>query len=93
VEFTERAGCYLVESNDGGSFPDMYTAETCAQLCLNDPCCKSFDSGFGANEYDCALSYETASTAPSSFVCDASKNYNYFEKQGTVPVNDCLVAA
>ena len=80
TEYAARNGCYIAEGNDGGSYDNLYTAESCAQLCMNDPCCTSFDSGVGPNAYDCNLSYDTAASKPDQFVCDASKNFNYYEK-------------
>jgi len=43
--FKKTTGCYIQGSDNGGVFQSTHTVEACAQLCLNDVCCKSFDAG------------------------------------------------
>jgi hypothetical protein len=78
IEYAARNGCYLAGNNQA-SYNDSYTAETCAHLCMNDPCCMSFDAGVGSNLYDCSISYVSASTTNSSLVCTPGANYTYYE--------------
>ena len=81
IFFRKTPGCYIHESNDGGAFKDEHSPEACAQLCLNDKSCVSYDAGAvraGTNGMrwqpaidDCFLSYRTRSQVPSAdFVCD-----------------------
>ena len=79
-EYVARNGCYISGFAGGGAYTDMYTLETCASLCMIDSCCKSIDSGVGANLYSCSLNYDTADTAGSAFICDPTKGWNYYEK-------------
>lgn len=66
------------------------------QRCLNDVNCKSFDAGVFQNSNPkvdyCFLSYENEAdvTARGDFVCDASFQMDYFEKQSESPVDGRL---
>eukprot|EP00039_Didymoeca_costata_P029560 m.25188 g.25188 ORF g.25188 m.25188 type:complete len:1869 (-) comp7683_c0_seq1:68-5674(-) len=91
VFFRNKPGCYSSGSNEGGQWEDEHSPEACAQLCLNDPSCKSFDAGdatiigtgrsakYGTKIDDCALSYENSHTNPDAIVCDDDE-FNYFER-------------
>ncbi|EGD75577.1 hypothetical protein PTSG_06646 [Salpingoeca rosetta] len=81
--FTKVANAYLRDHDDGGLFFQENSPEACAQLCLNDVCCKSFDAGqLGTTkEYDCYLSYDNRQSAPGAFVTDASQHLDYYEKK------------
>ena len=93
TEFGFAAHCHMQENDNGGIFENSYTPETCAQLCLNDVCCKSFDVGSGglagvagtelavSTFGHCFLSYESTQTSPSEFLCDASYGLSYFERR------------
>mmetsp|Transcript_34975 Transcript_34975/g.105426 ORF Transcript_34975/g.105426 Transcript_34975/m.105426 type:complete len:2113 (+) Transcript_34975:182-6520(+) len=87
--FDADAGCYLVEHDDGGLHENSYTPETCAQMCLNDVCCESFDAGdvTSANIGHCFLSYTSKEREPNSFVCDSSRRLNYFDLTPAVQVS------
>lgn len=92
VFFRKIADSYLLESNDGGVFRDEHSPEACAQLCLNDASCVSFDAGqvradpTGATRWiqtidDCYLSYETRDVVSSSqFIYDPSFGLDYFQQ-------------
>ena len=82
--FEKAAGCFLRDSDDGGRYVSAFSAETCAQLCLDDMCCQSFSAGFGVNNGHCFLSYETRATAGSDFVCDPVHQLHYYEKIHTL---------
>ena len=55
-----------------------HSPEACAQLCINDISCKSFN----AHTNECYLSYNNRADAEEAdtWVCDADNNLNYFEK-------------
>lgn len=80
--YIKHSGCHLTERDDGGIFQNTYTTETCAQLCLNDICCKSFDSGKieGESIGHCFLSYHTRHdlSDPNDFVCDPVYELDYY---------------
>ena len=82
--FAKQDGCYVDENDEGGIFVGLFSPESCAQLCLNDVCCKSFDAGKigSAREYDCYLSYtdETEARATGDFVC-GSKVLDFYQKK------------
>eukprot|EP00049_Salpingoeca_infusionum_P008285 m.134987 g.134987 ORF g.134987 m.134987 type:complete len:3074 (+) comp13971_c1_seq1:42-9263(+) len=80
--FVKTAGSYLKGLDDGGVYVQLYSPESCAQLCLNDVCCRSFDAGTigTSKEYDCYLSYHTQETAAGAFMTDSSAALDYYEK-------------
>ena len=43
--FRKQTGCYIAASNEGGQWEDEHSPEACAQLCMADASCKSFDAG------------------------------------------------
>ena len=45
VFFRKQVGCYIAASNEGGQWEDEHSPEACAQLCMADASCKSFDAG------------------------------------------------
>ena len=45
VFFRRQVGCYIAASNEGGQWEDEHSPEACAQLCMADTSCKSFDAG------------------------------------------------
>ena len=45
THFTKTENCYIQGEDAGGIYFSTHTVEACAQLCLNDICCKSFDAG------------------------------------------------
>ena len=82
IFFRKTSDCYIHESNDGGAYKDEHSPEACAQLCLNDKSCVSFDAGAvvaGTNGQrwqpaidDCFLSYKNRSAVDSAdFVCNS----------------------
>lgn len=80
--------CFIEGFDDGGYYNGEHSMEACAQLCLHDSCCASFDAGFGGNVLNCRLSSETRSTVPQdSFVCGAQHQMHYFEKKTTLEFN------
>ena len=80
TQFVKRAGCYLDAPYAGGKYDNAYDAETCGQLCINDGCCASFSSGNGVNNGDCYLAYISASSNPPNLNCDATKEFDYYER-------------
>jgi hypothetical protein len=87
--FRRDAGCFLVEHDGGGLHENQFTPESCAQLCLNDVCCESFDAGDlgSANVGHCFLSYTTKMDQPSSFVCDPARQMNYYGLAPSIEVS------
>lgn len=69
--YTQTRNCHLQESDDGGIYENAYTVETCAQLCLNDVCCKSFDAGQVGTDAigHCFLSYEAPTDNADAYTC------------------------
>ena len=82
TQFVKRSGCYINAPFNGGIFdPSLqYGAQSCAQLCINDGCCKSFVSGYGLNLFACNLAYISSMSDPQLFVCDPQKLFDYYEK-------------
>jgi hypothetical protein len=80
VSYAKQSGCYLLSDFQGGSYDNLFTAQTCGALCLGDACCLSFNSGTGVNSYDCYLSYTSAASDKADFTCDSSKNFDYYQK-------------
>jgi len=80
VMFERSSGCFLTRLDEGGVFLDSHTPETCAQRCLTDTCCKSFEAGVGNKYGQCYLSYSDRHDAPAAFTCDPGAELNYFEK-------------
>lgn len=97
--FTKKETCFIEGNDDAGKFDHEvlgsgdnvyrtgHSPEACAQLCLKDPRCKSFDAGRrdNANRIDyCYLSYkneaDVKAESPDLFVCDVSQGWDYFEK-------------
>eukprot|EP00045_Choanoeca_perplexa_P018112 m.278826 g.278826 ORF g.278826 m.278826 type:complete len:2990 (+) comp17719_c0_seq2:308-9277(+) len=98
TNFKKTAGCYIQGSDNGGVFQSTHTVEACAQLCLNDVCCKSFDAGQvgGPREADCFLAYETKAQVPAGdYVCNSTQQLDYYEKklQSDVEFNYALLSA
>ena len=94
--FTETKNCFIVGHDDGGHFENEHSPQSCAQLCMHDACCASFEIGLGAlNQNDCRLSYASKKTVTASeFQCvkkdgDAMKKAytTYYEKTTTVHFN------
>ena len=80
--FTTRAGCFIKGSDAGGIYENDLSSEACAQLCMNNICCRSFDSGVAGTSTSghCFLSFENeADVADDEFVCDTAYNMNYNE--------------
>ena len=90
--FTKKADAYIMERNDGGVYYGQHSPEACAQLCLNDVCCKSFDAGrIGSyREYDCFLSYSNRNDAGGDFVQNAGQLLDYFEKKSESQLHDVM---
>ena len=95
VLFRKTPQSYIRESNDGGAYKDEHSPEACAQLCLNDFACVSFDAGQveedpeGVTRWqieidDCFLSYKRRSDVPiTDFVYEprlAQNGLDYFER-------------
>jgi hypothetical protein len=82
--FLKISNFYQMNSNAAGYFieaVDYKTPAQCAQLCINDPGCLSFDSGVVGNfqEGDCFLSYDNRKTNDASKFLSVSQ-LNYYEK-------------
>ena len=62
------------------------TPQQCAQLCLNDAGCLSFDAGVVGNfqQGNCFLSYDNSMTDPNDTIISISQ-LNFFER-----LNTCL---
>lgn len=91
IFFRKTPNCYILESNDGGSYKDEHSPEACAQLCLNDNSCVSYDAGTvraGTDGQrwqpaidDCFLSYKNrSSVSDDDWVCDSEAGLDYFER-------------
>eukprot|EP00056_Hartaetosiga_gracilis_P012124 m.190630 g.190630 ORF g.190630 m.190630 type:complete len:2988 (-) comp13640_c0_seq2:214-9177(-) len=83
-QFTRTQHAYIEERDDGGVYLEAYTPESCAQLCINDVCCKSFDAGRAgtSKELDCYLSFSNRGDVDTSdFISTDSTPYDYYEKK------------
>eukprot|EP00049_Salpingoeca_infusionum_P027963 m.35257 g.35257 ORF g.35257 m.35257 type:complete len:2485 (+) comp9868_c0_seq1:133-7587(+) len=90
--YEKSPGCYIDGSDEGGVFKNDLddsgnSQEACAQLCMNDVNCKSFDAGIVSStnpkiDY-CFLSYETKedATPRGEFKCDESFGMDFFQKK------------
>lgn len=93
ASFQKNAGRYLFKSNAAGQNLEQFdhlTPAQCAQVCLNDKGCKSFDAGNPSRfqSGDCFLSYDNKNTIkPGDF--RAVPQLDYFEKR-TISENSAL---
>ena len=98
------SGCYIEGLDDGGRFLNDLdnsgrSPEVCAQACLNDPNCISFDAGKVVEGNprldDCYLSYDDRSServkANALFKCN-SPQFDYFEKKAAYRDDDTRCA-
>eukprot|EP00041_Stephanoeca_diplocostata_P038343 m.1502694 g.1502694 ORF g.1502694 m.1502694 type:complete len:2193 (+) comp25207_c0_seq49:437-7015(+) len=81
--YTQTRNCHLQASDDGGINENAYTVETCAQLCLNDVCCKSFDAGQTGTDAmgHCFLSYEAPVDNPAALTCGDEFHLDLFVQE------------
>lgn len=93
VYFRKQKGCQIEGSNDGGLWEDEHSPEACAQLCLHDLSCKSFDAGmneiltddngqkkYGSKIDDCHISYKNAADDDVEMLCDDKEEMDYYER-------------
>ena len=95
ILFRKTPQSFIRESNDGGAYKDEHSPEACAQLCLNDFACVSFDAGqveadpTGNSRWqteidDCFLSYKSRADVPAAdFITNPDLSANgldYFER-------------
>lgn len=81
-------GVEILGHDDGGIISSLLRivtdAEECAQACLNDRCCNSFEFGVSGDTIGhCRLSYDTQSTVNASLLMQASIT--------NIPVQNVLV--
>ena len=95
ILFRKTRQSFIRESNDGGAYKDEHSPEACAQLCLNDFACVSFDAGQveadprGQTRWqteidDCFLSYKRRADVPAAdFITNTNlleNGLDYFER-------------
>lgn len=86
-EFTKTEDCFIVGHDNGGNFDSVHTPEACGQLCLNDPCCTSFEVGHegSLNALDCRLSYATIdSVGTKKVTCGKDHAMHLFQKTPSI---------
>eukprot|EP00051_Salpingoeca_urceolata_P006478 m.85467 g.85467 ORF g.85467 m.85467 type:complete len:2344 (-) comp14846_c0_seq1:181-7212(-) len=81
--FEAKPNCLLPGSDEGGIFlDDLYSPEACAQLCLNDVCCKSFEAGNpdSIHKDTCKLSFKDSTDNGVHLQCGPDVPYTLYEK-------------
>ena len=87
TEFSKTDDCYIIGHDNGGSFDSVHTPEACGQLCLNDPCCTSFEVGVynTITALDCRLSYVTVDLVNAKkVVCGKEHMMHLYKKTPSV---------
>ena len=85
IYFAKQANCTFSEAGTGGVFLQQHSVEACAQLCLNDLCCQSFEAGQPGSpvEGDCYLTRASASSIGGGvFTCHQHRQMDYYERIG-----------